>query len=294
MNKSFSKGLSALIPKRILKTPDQPSKHNEAIFYIDIAKIQPNPYQPRQEFDLELLKSLAESIRHYGILQPLVVTAGEMTDGFNQVLQYQLIAGERRLTAAKMAGLKEVPVIVRQSSPQEKLELSLIENVQRADLNPVEKAMAYRRLEKEFNLSQKEIAQVCGKSREAVSNTLRLLTLPDEMQKTIREGALTEGHARAILAAQEPIKQNAVFKKILSDGLNVREAEELAQKINMHKSASKPATRLIREFLELEQKIKERFRIESVKVQSDMGKPKIVMTFPSKKEVEEFIKRFSV
>lgn len=293
INKPLSRGLSALIPKKVSKTPDQPSKQNEAIFYIDITKIQPNPYQPRKEFNLELIKSLAESVSHYGILQPLVVSKSDRVEGNIQTAEYQLIAGERRLTAAKMAGLKEVPVIIRQTSPQEKLELSIIENVQRADLNPVEKALAYKRLEKEFNLSQKEIANICGKSREAIANTMRLLSLPESVQQSLREGTISEGHARTILAAHEAKQQEYIFSKILSNGLSVREAEELVQKINVQKTSVK-IKKISPEFIEMEEKIKEYLQISKVKVRNEMGKPKIVLTFNSKSEVEDFIKRFSV
>ncbi|HNY97603.1 MAG TPA: ParB/RepB/Spo0J family partition protein [Candidatus Pacearchaeota archaeon] len=293
INKPLSKGLAALIPKKISRTPDQPSKQSEAIFYIDITRIQPNPYQPRKEFNLELIKSLAESISHYGILQPLVVSKSDRVEGNIQTAEYQLIAGERRLTAAKMAGLKEVPVIIRQTSPQEKLELSIIENVQRADLNPIEKALAYKRLEKEFNLSQKEIANICGKSREAVANTMRLLSLSENVQQSLREGTISEGHARTILAAHEAKQQEYIFGKILSNGLSVREAEELVQKMNVQKTGTK-VKKISPEFIEMEEKIKEYLQISKVKVRNEMGKPKIVLTFNSKSEVENFIKRFSV
>ena len=197
------------------------------------------------------------------------------------------------MTAAKMAGLKEVPVIVKQTSAKEKLELSLIENVQRSDLNAMEKALAYKKLEVEFRLTQKEIARVAGKSREVVANTLRLLNLPENIQKAVWDGKISEGHARAILAAQEADKQQKVFERIVAAGLTVREAEDLAQRANMHRNAKKNP-QMLQEWAQLEDQLKGYLQVEHVKIKDEMGKPKIVITFPSKQQVQDFIKRFSV
>lgn len=293
-NKPFSKGLGALIPNKV-KRPEVPNvKHSEAIYYVETAKISPNPYQPRKEFDLEALKALGESIKDYGILQPLVVSKNEKVSSLGSAIDYHLIAGERRLTAAKMIGLKEVPVIIRQTSSQEKLELSLIENVQRADLNPIERALAYKRLEEEFKLAQKEIARVAGKSREAVANTMRLLSLPANIMQAVRDGQISEGHARAILGLREPMKQDKLFQVVLAQGLTVREVEEWVQKSNIIEDTGTVRTaKRIQDFEELEGRLKDFFKVDHIKIKSEMGKPKVMITFANKSEVESFIKRFT-
>lgn len=184
----------------------------------EIAKIVPNPHQPRRIFAEEKLKELADSIREKGILQPLIVTE---KDG-----KYELIAGERRLRASKLAGLSTVPVIVRKYEELEKLEWAIIENVQRHDLNVMEEARAYRKLSQEFSLSQEEIAKKMGKSRSAVANAIRLLSLPMEIQRAIEEEKITEGHAKALLSIDNPEKQRALFEMILKNNLTVRQTEE--------------------------------------------------------------------
>ncbi len=293
-NKPFSKGLGALIPNKVKKIEVPGVKHSDAIYYVDIAKITPNPYQPRKEFDLEALKSLSESIKDYGILQPLVVSKNEKVNSLGASVEYQLIAGERRLTAAKMAGLKEVPVIMRQTSSQEKLELSLIENVQRADLNPIERALAYKRLETEFRLGQKEIARVAGRSREGVANTMRLLSLPPNIIQAVRDGKISEGHARAILGLKEVAKQDKVFQAVLAQGLTVREVEEWVQKINIiDETGTVRTAKRLQDFGELENRLKDYFKIDNIRVKNEMGKPKIMITFADKADVESFIKRLT-
>lgn len=189
---------------------------------ISIEKIKSNPHQPRKSLNKVRLQELADSIKAHGILQPLVVTrAGD---------EYQLIAGERRLEAAKIAGLSEVPVIVRDSSEQEKLELALVENLQRDNLNPIEKAYAFKKLADEFNFIQEDIAKRVGKSREAIANTLRLLELPAEIQRAILENKISEGHGRAISTLPDIEKQPLLLKEILRKKLSVRQAEALAKK----------------------------------------------------------------
>lgn len=180
-------------------------------------RVVPNPHQPRTEFGEEKLLELAQSIRENGILQPLIVTRiGE---------NYELIAGERRLQAAKIVGLAEVPVVVREAEDQQKFEFSIVENIQRHDLNPIEEARAYDRLSREFHLSQETIAKKMGKSRSVIANTLRLLQLPVEIQRAVSEGKISEGHAKAILAIENPEKQRALFDLIVKQNLTVREAE---------------------------------------------------------------------
>ena len=196
----------------------------ESVGQVDIGRIQANPYQPRKYFDEERLGGLAQSIRNYGIIQPLVVTA--KSDG-----NFELIAGERRLEAGKIAGLEKVPVIVKQAENDEKLELAIIENIQRHNLNPIEEARAYKRMQDEFGLKQEEIAVKMGKSRSAVANILRLLILPIEIQRAVMEGKITEGHARAILAMSNPEKQRALFNLIIKENLSVRQTETKVKEV---------------------------------------------------------------
>lgn len=204
----------------------------ESVFWIDTAKIEPNPHQPRRDFNAEELESLAASLRQYGMLQPLLVTKREIETPSGLDVRYELIAGERRWRAAKAAGMREVPVIIRYAvtPDREKLELALIENVQREDLNAIERARAFERLIGEFGLMHKEIAERVGKSREAVSNALRILRLPEDMQSAIAEGALTEGHARVLLTLEaKPEEQRRIFLQIRSAGFTVRDTELAAR-----------------------------------------------------------------
>ena len=208
---------------------------NDSIFWIEVDKIKPNPYQPRKEFSSEKLNYLAESIRQYGVLQPLVVTRHEIQKEDGGLLsEYELIAGERRLRASKIAGLSQVPVIIRttEESNGVKLELAIIENLQREDLNPIDRATAFQRLVDEFNFKHNEIAKKVGKSREYVTNSLRLLTLPEEIIRAISVGQISEGHARPILMLRDrPEEQNTLFKEIVYKKLTVRDAEAIARKI---------------------------------------------------------------
>lgn len=287
-------GLSALIPKKDKKAPPKLHRDNDAVFYIEIDKIRSNPYQPRKEFNFEMLKSLSQSISDYGVIQPLVVSKIDSHDNFGQRSEFQLIAGERRLIASKMAGLKEVPVIVRDASSQEKLELSIIENVQREDLNPIEKALAYRQLEKEFGLTQKEIARICAKSRVAIANTIRLLKLPDDIQQAVREGKISEGHARALLMINDTEKYQSAFLKVINQNLSVRDTESLAQSFNQPIKLSKIPNIVVSEFIKWEDSLKEWMNVPNLKIKSASGKPKLVISFDSKKEFEDFVKKFKV
>lgn len=217
-NRGLGKGLGALIPEYA-----EDNQNNEAQLEIDIQSIQINPYQPRKEFSSEKLAELAESIKIHGIIQPLLVRE---IDG-----QYQLIAGERRLRAAKMVGLTEVPIVVREMSDEDMMEVALVENLQREDLNPIEEADAYQRLINEFQLTQDDIAKKVGKSRPAIANTLRLLNLPQEVQSDLAQGTLTMGHARTLLSLKTPEEQRKAWSQIQIQGMSVREAEELIRKL---------------------------------------------------------------
>lgn len=195
-----------------------------AIFNIEIDEIRPNPNQPRRHFDEKALQELAASIREFGVLQPLVVSKVEReTDGGTRV-EYELIAGERRLRASKIAGLRTVPAIIRRmTQPRERLELAILENIQRADLSPIETARAFSQLQDEFNFTQREIASRLGKSREVVANTLRLLNLPSEIQDAIGEGKLNESQARLLLSITDIGEQRGLFRDIMESSLSVRE-----------------------------------------------------------------------
>ena len=206
-----------------------------AIFWVEVDKIHPNPYQPRQEFDEARLNDLADSIRMYGVLQPLVVTRQEIirADGGLSV-EYELISGERRLRASKLAGIAQVPVIIRSSSDDArvKLELAIIENLQREDLNPVDRARAFQRLTEEFKYKHNQIAAKVGKSREYVSNTLRILTLPENILEALSTGKISEGHSRPLLMlVDRPEEQQTLFKEMLFKKLTVRETEGIARRI---------------------------------------------------------------
>jgi ParB family chromosome partitioning protein len=223
----LGRGLEALIPGR-----DTDSSF-DGVLHLSISDISPNPRQPRSRFDRSELVELAASIQEHGVIQPLLVTESE--DG-----EYTLIAGERRLQAARLAGLETIPVIVREASPQQMLEIAIIENVQRADLNPVETAVAYKQLSDEFGLSHDEIARRVGKSRVAVSNTLRLLNVSMPVLQALVDKKITEGHARAILGLNFDSAQEQALKTILEKGYTVRQTEELVRKLNGKKAPRKP------------------------------------------------------
>ncbi|TSC68501.1 MAG: ParB-like protein partition protein [Parcubacteria group bacterium Gr01-1014_56] len=209
--------------------------YNNAIFWVEVDKIKPNPFQPRKEFDEAKLQDLANSIKQYGVIQPLTVSRKEVQkeDGGLQA-EYELIAGERRLRAAKIAGVVAVPVLIRDSFDDDKtkLELAIIENLQREDLNPIDRAQAFNRLVKEFNFKHTEIAAKIGKSREYVSNTIRLLLMPQEMQDALAEGKISEGHTRPLLMLSDRTAEQAtLFKEILLRHLTVRDTEAIARRI---------------------------------------------------------------
>ncbi len=221
----LGKGLDALLDEGIdASLPDRRDGHEE-VLYLPIDLLVPNPDQPRQKFNDESILELAESIRQQGVIQPILAEA--RNDG-----TYMLIAGERRLRASQYAGLNKVPVIVRKISPEQKLEMALVENTQREDLTPMEEARAYFRLLDAFNLSQQEVAEKVGKNRSTVANSLRLLKLPEPMRNAVEERKISAGHARALLAANNPADQMLLFAKILNNSLSVRDAEALGADMN--------------------------------------------------------------
>lgn len=215
------------------------SHYHNSIFWVETAKIRPNPYQPRREFDERALTELADSIRQYGVLQPLVVTRHEHETPDGLSVQYELIAGERRLRASRLAGLPQVPVIIRSRDEDSKvkLELAIIENLQREDLNPIDRAVAFEKLGQEFGLSHAEIGKKMGKSREYVSNSLRLLQLPDDIRQALIEKRITEGHTRPLMMlADRPAEQATLFRDLVIKRLSVRETERIARGIAMDKT----------------------------------------------------------
>lgn len=227
---TLGKGLQSLIPPKSINRPvpaqavqAEKSAVISGVLGIEVGKITGNPHQPRKNFDKDKLRELVDSIKEHGILQPLVVS--KLKNG-----NFQLIAGERRLSAAKIAGLSHVPVIIRDSSEQGKLELALVENLQRDNLNPIERAYAFKKLIDKFNFIQERVAKRIGKSREVVANTLRLLNLPAEIQRAILEDKISEGHGRVILTLPDVEKQLLLLKKVLKNSLSVRQAEVLVKK----------------------------------------------------------------
>ena len=227
----LGKGLDSLIPDIVGKEEKEESANTEKgpETLVDINKVEPNREQPRKNFNEDALQELAESIKQYGITQPLVV---QKKDDY-----YEIIAGERRWRAAKKAGLKQVPIIVKDLSAQEIMEISLIENIQREDLNPIEEALAYKRLLEEFDLKQDEVAEKVSKSRAAITNSLRLLKLDDRVQQMLIEEMITPGHARAILNIKDPEQQYEFAQKIFDEKMSVRDVEKEIKRLNSKKPA---------------------------------------------------------
>ena len=239
----LGRGLDALIPG------SEGKQESVGVLEVSVDQIVPNPRQPRSNMDGEELEELAESIREHGVIQPLIVTKEEWGG------KYILIAGERRLEAARKAKINKVPVLVREASDQEMLELALIENVQRADLNPLETAEAYRQLSEDFSLSHDEIASRVAKSRVTVTNTLRLLNLTIGVQMALTEAKISEGHARALLGLNSPQAQAAVLQSIVKKGLNVRQTEELVRKLSGEKPIPKEKPEPSPEIVSLQERL---------------------------------------
>ena len=281
----LGKGLESLIPT--WQSSPTPVGVNEQVQLLPIASISPNPQQPRKIFEEDQLEDLATSIKQHGIIQPLIVIAAEGVD------RYTLIAGERRLRAAKLAGLKDVPAIVRTASQQEQLEFAIIENVQREDLNPIERARAYQSLADQFSLTHEDIAQRVGKSRATVTNTLRLLNLPVVVQQTLQSGEISEGHARSLLALPSARAMEAALDSILSLGLNVRQTELLVSKLSGKAPTSKKLTTRSAEAEDLENRLRQFFH---TKVMLSKGKRggTISISFYSDEELNAILDRLGI
>ncbi|MDE7318935.1 MAG: ParB/RepB/Spo0J family partition protein [Lachnospiraceae bacterium] len=289
----LGKGLDSLIPdngkvpesgrktkvveKVIEKIVEKPSEMK-----LKINQIEPNREQPRKKFDEQALEELADSIRQFGILQPLIVQEKEK--------YYEIIAGERRWRAAKLVGLKEIPVVIRKMSEQEMVEISLIENIQRENLNPIEEAAAYKRLLEEFHLTQEEIAERVAKSRTAVTNSMRLLKLDERVQQMVVDEMLSTGHARALLAVEDPDLQFQTANKIYNERLSVREVEKLVKNIGKEKSSKKEKNfQQEAVFQDLEEKMKVSLGTKVSINRKDDKKGRIEIEYYSMEELERLM-----
>lgn len=288
----LGKGLDALIPgdggiRKSSAKPVPASQETEKDIetLVKITKVEPNRKQPRKNFNEDALQELSESIKQYGLLQPILVQ--------DRKDHYEIVAGERRWRAAKLAGLKEVPVIIREYTEQEIAEISLIENIQREDLNPIEEAQAYRRLLEEFHLKQDEVAERVSKSRTAVTNSIRLLKLSDEVQQMVIDDMISTGHARALLAVDDHQEQYYLAQKIFDEKLNVREVEKLVK--NLHKVPKQKKEEdksLMIIYQDVEEKLKKRLGTKVSISSKGNGAGKIEVEFYNHDDLERLLELF--
>ena len=292
MARGLGKGLDSLIPNVVGETKEKKTVTKENVgtsadkqeTIVKIAKVEPNREQPRKNFDEDALLELSESIKQFGLLQPILVQ--------DRKDHYEIIAGERRWRAAKLAGLKEVPVIIKNLTEQEIVEIALIENIQREDLNPIEEAQAYKKLLTEFNLKQDEVAERVSKSRTAVTNSMRLLKLCDEVQQMVIDDMISTGHARAILSVENPEEQYALAQRIFDEKLSVRDVEKLVK--NLHKPEKPKKVEVTNKELELvykdlEEKLKQSLGTKvSISSKGD-GAGKIEIEFFSHEDLERLM-----
>lgn len=287
--RGLGKGLDSLIPKmdestkvQEKTTQNKDSSGQETI--VKISKVEPNRKQPRKTFDEDSLQELADSIKQFGVIQPILVQ--------DRKDHYEIIAGERRWRAAKLAGLKEVPVIIRNYSEKEIMEISLIENIQREDLNPIEEALAYKRLLTEFHFKQDEIAERVSKSRTTVTNALRLLKLCDEVQQMVVEDMISTGHARALLGIEDPEEQYSLAQLVFDEKLSVRETEKLVKNHNKPKKPEKKKVddELLKKiYQDLSEKMKERLSTKVTIVGKGDGAGKIEIEFYNNEDLERLM-----
>lgn len=269
---------------------NQQTRLPDPIFHIETEKIKPNPFQPRREFGEESLQELASSIREFGILHPLVVTKHEAQNEFGTEVEYHLISGERRLRAAKMAGLERVPAIVKaMPSDRERLELAIIENIQRENLNPIETARAYAKLQDQFGLTQREVAVRVGKSREAIANAVRLLNLPSQIQDAVAQGRVNESQARLLLMVSDMQEQQLLFADLVRDSLSVR---ELRSRIKVKKESPDPIVveNADPETEELEERLREILGTK-VRLQKEGQGGRLTINFYSPEELQAIIQK---
>ncbi len=284
--RGLGKGLDSLIPvaapQAETKAAEEKKEDGAQGTYVKITKVEPNREQPRKNFDEDALQELADSIKQYGIVEPLIVQ--------DRKTHYEIIAGERRWRAAKLAGLKEVPVIVRNYTEQEIVEISLIENIQREDLNPIEEAQAYKRLLTEFNLKQDEVAERVSKSRTAVTNSMRLLKLCDEVQQMIIDDMITTGHARALISIEDAEQQYTIAQKVFDEKLSVRDVEKLVKNLNKPEKAKKePVTDKALEavYQDLEEKLKQSLGTKVAITSKGAGAGKLEIEFYTHDDLEK-------
>ena len=294
LGKGLGKGINNLFPE---ESKVKPAKEQEKVkekvvekivkvkepteIRLKLTEIEPNREQPRKVFEEDSLLELAESIKQYGVIEPLLV---QKRDDY-----YEIIAGERRWRAAKLAGVKDVPVVIKDYSPQEIVEVALIENLQREDLNPIEEALAYQRLSKEFGLKQDEVAEKVSKSRTAVTNSMRLLKLDKRVQQMLIDGMLSSGHARTLLAIEDGETQYSVAQAVFDKKLNVRDTEKLIK--DLDKPEKQPKKKPANDFIyrDLENKLKDKMRTKVVIKNRDNNKGKIEIEYYSQEELERII-----
>ena len=292
--RGLGKGLDALIPSGISSSSgsansnkakeDRSSEKKSGETIVNITKVEPNREQPRKNFDEDALQELAESIKQFGLLQPILVQ--------DRKTYYEIIAGERRWRAAKRAGLKEVPVIIKNLTEQEIVEISLIENIQREDLNPIEEAQAYKRLLTEFNLKQDEVAERVAKSRTAVTNSMRLLKLCDNVQQMIIDGMISTGHARALISIEDPEQQYTVAQQIFDEKLSVRDVEKLVKNLNQPPKVKKAITTdksLEAVYQNIEENLKQKLSTKVSITPKGNGTGKIEIEFYSHEDLEKLM-----
>lgn len=293
VKKGLGKGLDSLITDKVntksaasKNNPKPKSEHAADAIMMNITKVEPNREQPRKKFDEDALLELAESIKQYGVLQPLLVQERED--------YYEIVAGERRWRAAKIAGIKEIPVIIKKLTRQEIMEISLIENIQREDLNPIEEALAFKRLLTEFNLKQDEVAERVSKSRTAVTNAMRLLKLNEKVQQMVIDEMLTTGHARALLGIEDQEQQYIIAQKIFDEKLSVRDTEKLVKSLQNEKKKKKEEKEKIDPKLEavyhdLEEQMKSILGTKVCINHKDAKKGKLEIEYYSQDELDRII-----
>lgn len=290
-SRGLGKGLDSLIPDAVgeakvkkeveVKAPVKEEK-KEAETIVKITMVEPNRKQPRKNFDEDALQELSDSIKQFGLIQPILVQ--------DRKDHYEIIAGERRWRAAKMAGLKEVPVIIRDYTEQEIMEISLIENIQREDLNPIEEAQAYKRLLTEFNLKQDEVAERVSKSRAAVTNSIRLLKLDDRVQQMVIDDMISTGHARALLAVEDHEEQYMLAQKIFDEKLNVRDVEKLVK--NLHKPVKQKKEEdktMDAIYQDIENKLKQKLSTKVIVTSKGEGAGKIEIEFYNHEDLDRLL-----
>ncbi len=277
--------------KSSLTEEKEKNSFSNHIFFLEIEKIKPNPFQPRRYFDETALKELSSSIREFGVIQPLVVTKNEIETPTGTDVEYELIAGERRLLASKMAGLERVPAIIKGVTPKkEKLEMAVIENLQRENLNPIETARAFSRLQDEYAMTQREIASRLGKSREVVANTIRLLSLPSQMQEAVEKGQISESQARLLLSISDITVQQNLFNEILRNSLSVRELRNRIISINARANAVERFSEVDPEIKYIQERLAEILGAK-VRVEKSGDSGKITISFNSSEELKGIIEK---